>query len=116
MYRKFVGSLFIILAFSSSVEAAEVVVGWMNLDQCRTVEWTNEGFGGLPSPTYREAEQHGYVKLRYYDHSGGQLANAVLTCGQRGAAAATIAALLANLGAAAPAFWGVYGESISASN
>ena len=63
MYRKFVGSLFIILAFSSSVEAAEVVVGWMNLDQCRTVEWTNEGFGVLPSPTYREEERHGYGKL-----------------------------------------------------
>lgn len=97
-----------------SAHAAETVLGWMNLDQCRTVEWNNDGFLGTPSPTYREAEQRAYVKLKYYDATGGRLAAEVKHCGERGAAAATVASIVANISAAAPTFWAVFGQCMSA--
>lgn len=97
-----------------AAHAAETVLGWMNLDQCRTVEWTNDGFLGTPSPTYREAEQRAYVKLEYYDATGGRLASEVKHCGERGAAVATVAAIVANISAAGPTFWAAFGQCMGA--
>jgi hypothetical protein len=88
----------------------ETTLGWMNLDQCRTVEWNNDGFLGTPSPTYREAEQRAYLTISYNATSPGQVAGGVKNCGERGVAAASLASLITNLSAAAPTFWAVFGE------
>jgi hypothetical protein len=97
-----------LIALSPATQAEEVVLGWMNLDQCRTVEWRNDGFLGTPSPTYHESEQRAYVKLKYENFTGDQLVNEIKYCGEQGLGAATIAAIIANINAAAPTFYAVF--------
>lgn len=100
----------LLLVWAGQSEAGETVLGWMNLDNCRTTEWTNDGIFGTPSPTYREAEQRAYLRLEYYDATGGRLFGEIKHCGERGVVAATLAGLIFNLSATAPTFYAVFGQ------
>ena len=114
MFSKKICVFCLLVGYCVSATAEEVTLGWMNLDRCRKTEWNNNGIFGTPSPTYREAEQRAYVKLEYYDATAGRLAQEVKHCGERGVAAATVAAIVANVSAAAPSFYAVFGQCMGA--
>jgi hypothetical protein len=52
MKNNLVGTIALLCCLSqgNNAQAAETILGWMNLDNCRTVEWTNDGIFGTPSP------------------------------------------------------------------
>jgi hypothetical protein len=85
-------------------ESYKIELGWTDIVPCSTVEWRNDGVFGLPSPTVYTSPQRliAYATIDAASVSGIQ--NDIQQCAVQGAAAATLAAILASPGSAMPAF------------
>jgi hypothetical protein len=92
--------------FVSSAHAQSITVqlGWGNITPCSTVEWTNDGILGTPSPTVRTAEQRVYAYATIAAPSASSIQNDLQQCAVQGAAAAGLSAIIASPAAAMPAF------------
>lgn len=104
MCKRLIPLLLALVSLSAFAGRVQVWTGWMNEDNCRTVEWKNDGPLGLPSPHYHETPQelHVYVNADIPDDQ--TVINVAMSCGQTAAAAAGVTALLTNPSAAWPAF------------
>jgi len=85
-------------------ESHQIPLGWGNITPCTRTIWRNDGPFGLPSPTVESADQRvsAYAVIDAPTLPGIQ--NDVQQCAVQGAAAATLAAILASPGGATPAF------------
>jgi len=92
----------------AKAEEVEVWHGWMNLTPCSTLEWTNDGPFGTPSPTYRSSPQELHTSIVADITTPTELMNQVkndcIQCGVQGAAAAGAAALASEGVAGWPVF------------
>lgn len=113
MRTRWIVGMLVLCVATGGASAAEIWHGWMNLSPCSSVEWRNEGPLGLPSPTVRSGPQelHGWLSLNVPTEA--QLFDMAKECAGRGVAAATIAAVLTNWGAAQPAFAAEWNKCLS---
>ena len=89
-------------------ENFRIDLGYGNITPCSTLEWTNDGIFGTPSPTYRSSPQ---IVHAYADVSAPSVANIqndVQQCAVQGAAAAGLAAIISSPAGAMPAFQGQF--------
>lgn len=91
-------------AFAQPVQSQEIWHGWMNLTPCSKVEWNNNGVFGTPSPTVRTGPQelHGHLTMNLPTEQ--TVVDVARNCANKGVAAAGVAAVLTNWGAAWPTF------------
>jgi hypothetical protein len=94
-------------AQGAASDTFEIWHGWMNIQPCSEVEWTNSGAFGTPSPTVRTADQelHGRIFVEIDASDFADVQNDFLSCAENAAAAAGIAAILTSSSAAWPTFW-----------
>ncbi len=93
-------------------EEMDVPLGWGNITPCSKVEWNNNGFAGLPSPTLRTAEQRVYASARINAPDAGSIQNDLQQCAVQGVSAAGLTAIIASPGAAMPAFAAQFGSCL----
>lgn len=108
-------SIFFVTFIGSNAlaETHRVELGWGNIDNCRTLEWTNNGFLGTPSPTYRESEQRVYAYALIDAPTLPGIQNDLQQCAVQGAAAAGLGVIIATPAAAYPAFQAAFGACMS---
>ena len=81
-----------------------VSIGWMHGPECSTLEWTNTGIFGTPSPTWRHGPQD-FEAFASYDRNAFNAAkNDILNCLKTAAAAAGLASIISSPAGAQPSF------------
>lgn len=108
-YLRYVLVLFLIGSASyASADPVRVELGWGNITPCSRVIWRNDGIFDTPSPTVETAEQRvsAYAVVNAPTLPGIQ--NDIQQCAVQGAAAATLAAIIASPAGAMPAFQGTF--------
>jgi len=107
MYRLALGTIVLLAAGLCSevnAESQKVELGWGNITPCSTVEWTNDGIFGTPSPTLRLAEQRVYAYAVVEAPTVAGIQNDIQQCAVQGAVAAGLTAIIASPAGAMPAF------------
>ncbi len=107
-----------ISALPASAKTIELWHGWMNLDECRKVEWRNDGLFGTPSPTYISGPQelHGRIKADLTSNGDeliGRVQQVATNCAIQGAAASGATALITGGPGAWEAFSGTFQACIA---
>lgn len=98
---------------SALAETHRVELGWGNIDNCRTLEWRNDGIFGTPSPTYRESEQRVYAFALIDAPTLPGIQNDIQQCAVQGAAAAGLSTIILTPAAAYPSFQAAFGACMS---
>ncbi len=81
-----------------------VEIGWTDAPPCTKLEWRNDGFLGIPAPTYKEAGQKWHAYAKYDAAALNQARTAIGECLVNAGAAATIASIVSSPAGAAPTF------------
>lgn len=102
-----------VICSNAFADTHRVDLGWGNITPCSTLEWTNDGFLGTPSPTYRQSPQRvmAYALIDAPTLPGIQ--NDLQQCALQGAGAAGLSAIVASPAAAMPTFQATFGSCMA---